>query len=72
MKVKISDRESEAKMKRWMNGEVGVFSKNQLNASVNEIDMPLLRQRGIIYNEIALWNDEDSSDFDLIWAIVSR
>jgi hypothetical protein len=72
MKVKISDRESEAKMARWMNGEIGVFSKERVNCEVNDVDDCLLRKRGIVYNEIALWDDEDISDFDLLWAIVCR
>lgn len=72
MKVKISDRESEAKMARWKNGEVGVFSKNSVNSVVNDVDIVLLRKHRTIYNEIALWDDEDISDFDLLWAIVCR
>jgi len=53
MKVKISDRESESKMKRWMNGEKGVFNREAVLCYVNDIDMALLRSRGVVYNEVS-------------------
>ena len=64
MKVKISDRESEAKMERWKNGEVGVFSKQPINCYINDIDMALLRKRAE--------SVDDVTGFNAIWAIVSR
>jgi len=53
MKVKISDRESESKMKRWMDGEKGVFNRSQILCAVNDIDMCLLRKRGVVYNDVS-------------------
>lgn len=53
MKVKISDRESESKMKRWMDGEKGVFNRSQILCAVNDIDMALLRKRDVIYNDVS-------------------
>ena len=35
MKVKISDRESEVKMARWMNGEVGIYNKSEVNCGLD-------------------------------------
>ena len=70
MKVKISDRESEAKMARWKNGEVGVFSKERVNCEVNDVDDCLLRKRAENMEceiEYELKNEED---FMLIWGII--
>lgn len=54
MKVKISDRESDAKMKRWMDGEENVWSKNRVNTVINDIDMALLRKRAVSVDDMTI------------------
>lgn len=55
MKVKISDRESDAKMKRWMDGEENVWSKNRVNTVINDIDMALLKKRVMSVDDMVVF-----------------
>ena len=52
MKVKISDRQTEGKITRWLQGEKVEFNKQRVNCNIEDVDMALLRNRGIVYNYI--------------------
>ena len=52
MRVKISDRMTEVKIEKWMNGEVGIFNKSEVNCSVNDVDLILLSKRALTFNEV--------------------
>ena len=52
MKVKISDRQTQLKIERWLQGEKVEFNKERVNCNVEDVDMALFKNRGIVYNYI--------------------
>jgi len=62
MKVKISDRQTEGKIKRWLSGELGIFNKSELNANINDVDYLLLKNRGVVYYDM-IWIDDSYDSF---------